>query len=168
MGSRMSHVNLVFLWYIIPPPDHHHRPLTLDILAPSLCRIHPLPRVGPWPGLLPDPDRRCPVPRVGHPPDALLPLPPQEEVYGRVTPDPGVGTRRQISEETLAGEEAAETSAAGVRQPHHGLPVLQLWLRQLRPPWTHVICAQELKNKTTYFLISKVQQGLSVYILQSI
>merc|ERR1712073_169214 len=102
MGSRMSHVNLVFLWYIIPPPDHHHRPLTLDILAPSLCRIHPLPRVGSWPGLLPDPDRRCPVPRVGHPPDALLPLPPQEEVYGRVPPDPGVGTRRQISEETLA------------------------------------------------------------------
>ena len=86
--------------------------------------------MGSWPGLLPDPDRRCPVPRVGHPPDALLPLPPQEEgkikiywyigntfsfslytfsVYGRVPPDPGVGTRRQISEETLAGEEAAET-----------------------------------------------------------
>merc|ERR1719192_2447123 len=61
------------------PPDRHHRPLTLDILAPSLCRIHPLSRVGSWPGLLPDPDRRCPVPRVGHPPDALLPLPPQEE-----------------------------------------------------------------------------------------
>jgi hypothetical protein len=62
----------------------------------------------------------------------------QEVVYGRVQTNCRVGPGRQISEENVAGEKKTKTCAPGVRQSHHGLPLLQLcWIRGLSP-WSHV------------------------------